>query len=279
MNRNMVRVPVLQALTALGEGSAHAPNDVRAKVRALLPVEEQSVTEEKLRSVINDAVWDLRQRGLVVNAGREWMVTEKGVSVGAGAEMPARLETKVHVFKKGPDGTAPAANVAPTPDKPAAPTPDKPAVTRLRVFNTAPQGAATVPAAEWLADDYVRAAVAKNHACFGSYTPSHESCGGCALAGHCRGAQAGALELLAVQLKAAAPGPLPTAAAGLHGAVAGALNPRTARTEAELKDGAYIITQFDGLDAVTGAPIKRGTRARYVAGKGFTLTEPAAPTA
>lgn len=273
MNRNMVRVPVLQALTLLGVGGSHAPNDVRAKVRTLLPAEEQAVTEEKLRSVINDAVWDLRQRGLVVNSGRTWVVTEKGVEVGAGAEMPARLENTVHVFKKGENGAPPAANVAPTPDKPAAPTPDKPAVSRLRVFNTAPVGAATVPAAEWLADDYVRAAVAKNQPCFGSFSPSHEACGGCALVGHCRGAQAGALELLAVQLKAAAPGPLPTAAAGLHGAVAGALNPRTARVEAELKDGAIITTSFDGLDAVTGAPIKRGTRARYVAGKGFTLTE------
>lgn len=155
-------------------------------------------------------------------------------------------------------GEADGAQKAPEPE-PAKPNGKQ---RRLAVLVAAPDGAP-----DWVKDSYLRTLVAANTACFGAWSPTVAACGDCALAHHCKHAQAAALSVLAaalVQEDVSA-----KALGKLHQGTGAALADAAPRSDVQSPpEGKPMKSTFDGICVRSGAEIKAGEDCYYVAGEG-----------
>ena len=160
-----------------------------------------------------------------------------------------------------------AERLAEAEEAPPAAKPAKPAK-RIKTARNLEVIADDAPA--WVRDNYLRGMVAANTPCFGQYSPKAEACGGCALAGWCRGAQAATLSVLASKLTEA--GRVSPATANLHTETATALSPSAPR-ETVTTPPRQIPVTYDGVCARTGSPLKAGSTGYYVPGEGVCALE------
>lgn len=274
-----LRISVLQALASLGPGE-HLPADViNLVVKAVAP--EGGENAKKVRVAAGNSVWDLRQRRCLVNSGRKWILGPEAQAVLEGGPWPERSAVEITVFKgegsgenegSSSDGSAtPDASEAGGSPVPAAPaTPATPAPKRrLKIASLG----TNAPPETWVNDPLLTAMVAASWACYGCFSTTHPACGACPIAATCRNAQAGALSYLAASLRDSE---LPVSAevAGLQVATGTALNPKTARAEAQLKEGTPYPVPYDTLDCVSGKMLSAQTMVYLHPGLGVSVNPP-----
>lgn len=137
----------------------------------------------------------------------------------------------------------------------------------------------------WVEDPAIRAIVAANTACYGTYSPMATACGKCPLKKHCARALAESMRAIASALDQAAVDreteeveknrtSLETAIRN----VPDVLNARTPKVVVSDVIRRKLVTTFDGnLCARTGMAIPRGTEALYIQGIGLVSLSAAQP--
>lgn len=132
-------------------------------------------------------------------------------------------------------------------------------------------------APEWAQDPYLRALVASNTPCYGTFSPGHETCKVCPLRSHCGGALATTLSTLSRALEANALKNSVLTEEQLSSTVnvtAEALDPKQDRpgTDSNKVPNTEIqklTTPYDGVCARTGTTIKSQETCYYVPGEGL----------
>jgi len=128
------------------------------------------------------------------------------------------------------------------------------------------------PQEPWVSDPVIRALVADNTPCYGTYSPAVPVCGKCPLKAHCAGALAVGLQAIARALVEEAE---ETARRGatLMAATANAaraLTNTTGRQNVTSIAAKVLKVQYDGaLCSRTGRSLTKGTECLYVAGTGL----------
>lgn len=304
LSMSAFRLPIIKSLMDLAPVGVEVPYaHLWAKALPILGLDPmKTATDDKTVSIpMNNALFDLKQRGCVTQSKRGvWAYTQAGADyangVGslpasgytpkaAGAAKPAK-QPKVAPAPvvTTPAPVAEAEVTEPDPDPVPTETVEEVAE-RLAEAEEAPPAAKpakrvktarnldVVPADDapaWVRDNYLRGMVAANTPCFGQYSPKAEACGGCALAGWCRGAQAATLSVLASKLTEA--GRVSPATANLHTETATALSPSAPRATVTTPPRQIPVT-YDGVCARTGSPLKAGSTGYYVPGEGVCALE------
>lgn len=281
IKQSQTALPILNALVAAG-GTAKG-GDV---LRTVLTTLGGDPGVKGHYNSVNSAKFDLKQRGLLEDAGHgTWRITDAGRDVAAGAPMPSAPR------KTAPGAGAPATEVASAPadeaptmaraEEPAAEAPVAEVAEAAPVVGTAPApvkrrlkvaNAPAVDVPEWLADEGIRALAIEATECFGAWSAKSAECGKCPLAGWCRNAKASTLALLAAKLTTetpAAPEAVKPSVAKLDAAVGAANAPEAPRAAVpEALAGVRLKATHDGVCAVSGRPVVKGDAVRYVAGVG-----------
>lgn len=136
----------------------------------------------------------------------------------------------------------------------------------------------------WVEDPTIRALVADNTACYGTYSPMATACGKCPLKKHCAGALAASMRAIASALDQAVverEAEVEKNQATLETAIRNVpdvLHARTPKVAVSDVIRRKLLTTFDGnLCARTGVAIPRGTEALYIQGIGIVSISAAQP--